>query len=102
MYFTFNYLCVRVQGEQLQSGLVPHPRLYISSALRRRKEFPKSIFKPKKRWICQRHCLRDLHSVGFIIRTFFFVFWARLEIRLHILTDQCRESGGTSIHFCAL
>lgn len=43
MHFTFNYLCVRIQGEQLQSGLVPHPRLYISGALRRGKAFPKSI-----------------------------------------------------------
>lgn len=35
MSFTFNYLCVRIQREQLQSRLVPHPRLDVSSALRR-------------------------------------------------------------------
>lgn len=32
----WSYLCVRVQGEQLQSGLTPHPGLDVSGALWRR------------------------------------------------------------------
>lgn len=73
MSFTFNYLCVRVQREQLQSGLVPHPRLDISCALRRGKAFSK--FKPHTVWNMSN------------------IVWE--------ISSQLVLSGGTSIHFSA-
>lgn len=51
MCFMLLYLCVRVQGEQLQSGLIPHPWFYISRALCRQKKnhFP-NWFKAQIVW----------------------------------------------------
>lgn len=92
MCFACNYLGVRIQGEQLQSRLAPHPRLDISGALRRRNKFNKSVNTTKP---FVKHCkcyLRDFPSV--LKWDNFFCHLVHLEMRLHSLqSDHAGQTG---------
>lgn len=93
--FHNGYLCVRVQGEQPQSGLTPHPGLDISGTLKRNKVERLS---------------RPLHALSIISKvqhyfsiSFNLCFWeigfVDLKADLTHRWAQLWESGGTTTHF---
>lgn len=95
--FHNRHLCVRVQGEQLQSGLTPHPGLDISGTLKRNKAVTKSGG-------AHSHALSIIRKVQhYFSISFNLCFWeigfVDLKADLTHRRAQLWESGGTRTHF---